>query len=125
MAELPSEFGLNSHKDEKTGKTIITGENDRGESYEVRSVDAITPSVIDDIAASDRTRTDAYAYVENLLHDQKEREKEFDRQMTDEFFEATEHVMRGAWHGTSTEGWTPKYGANYDRVFGGKNDSQA
>lgn len=118
MAELPASFGLTAQKDTQTGKTVITGKRDDGSDYTVRTVDAVTPEVVADIAASDRERTNAREFVNRFMEDKAAHDRAYEEQMTNEFFEATEEIMRGAWRSEKI-GYSRRYAQNYDQVFGG------
>lgn len=126
--ELPRSFNLNTRKNEQTGKTEITGKRDDGSSYTVRTVDAVTPQVVDDIAHADRERTNAYEFVDRIVKEKEQHDRDFEAQMTDDFFAGSEQVMRGAWHSESSVGYTRKYADHYDHwiaSLGDSNESQA
>ena len=118
MATLPASWNLKVKKNK--GKAEVWGTSDSGEAYCVRKCkDAeVSESDVRDIAHLDRERTTSREAVDYLLADGRKAKHENEVADFDAWVEAAGPVVR-AGLGNPTLGYSPKYAANYDKVFKG------
>lgn len=121
MAELPASWNLSVKKEK--GKAEVWGKDDAGHDYRVRSCDTpvVTERDVNEIAATDRERTTAAAFVKGVVEDGERRRLSRENAFEDELIEAAGPVVHaGLERRGSSVGYSRTYSAAYNRVFGGE-----
>ncbi len=125
MAELPASWGLKTNK-RSDGKLDVTGRDDGGSEYKVRTCDsgAVTEGDVRAIAECDRERyssrdAGARAYVQKVIELGKQAAKAREEVFEDELIEAAGPVVHAGFERAGTTvGSTRAYRRGWKRVFG-------
>ena len=119
--EIPASWHLEK-RSRADGKLDIVGKDDNGQEYKVRTTDGpeVRERDIQEIAAVDRERTTAAAFVKGVVEDGERRRLSREDEFESELIEAAGPVVHaGLERRGSTVGYSRTYAEAYERIFGG------